>query len=123
MGVPNTAFAPGARISTRGEDFLITKIEENYDGSWILDAEGISELVKGKSFRFDTKLEKEIQVLDPVNTDLVADTDSGYRRTKLFLETQLRNSTHYGNKIHIAHKAAFNISDYQFDCNRKITMS
>lgn len=111
----NFTFAPGARISTRGEDFLITGITENFDGSILLDAEGISELVKGKRFKFDTKLEKDIQVLDPANTKLVADTDFGYRRTKLFLETQLRNSTHYGNKIHVAHKAAFNLSDYQLD--------
>lgn len=109
------SFAPGARISTRGEDFLITGITENFDGSMIIDAEGISELVKGKRFKFDTKLEKDIQVLDPAKTKLVADTDFGYRRTKLFLETQLRNSNHYGNKIHVAHKAAFNLSDYQLD--------
>ncbi|MCH7396736.1 DEAD/DEAH box helicase [Belliella sp. DSM 107340] len=108
-------FAAGARISTRGEDFLITGITENYDGSMLLDAEGISELVKGKRFKFDTKLDVDIQVLDPAKTKLVADTDSGYRRTKLFLETQLRNSTHYGDKIHVAHKAAFNFSEYQLD--------
>lgn len=108
-------FAPGARISARGEDFLITGITENYDGSTVLDAEGISELVKGKRFKFDTKLDTDILVLDPANTKLVADTDSGYRRTKLFLETQLRNSTHYGNKIYVAHKAAFNFADYQLD--------
>lgn len=108
-------FAPGARISTRGEDFLITSITENYDGSVLLDAEGISELVKGKRFKFDTKLDTDIQVLDPAKTKLVADTDSGYRRTKLFLETQLRNSTHYGEKIYVAHKAAFNFADYQLD--------
>lgn len=108
-------FAPGARVSTRGEDFLITGITENYDGSVILDVEGISELVKGKSFKFDTKLDNDIFVLDPANTKLVADTDYGYRRTKLFLETQLRSSTHYGDKIHVAHKAAFNFSDYQLD--------
>ncbi|MBN7811500.1 DEAD/DEAH box helicase [Algoriphagus sp. H41] len=111
----NTVFAPGARISSRGEDFLITGITENFDGSILLDAEGISELVKGKRFKFDTKLEKDIQILDPANTKLVADTDFGYRRTKLFLETQLRNNTHYGSKIHVAHKAAFNLSDYQLD--------
>lgn len=108
-------FAPGARISTRGEDFLIIGFTENFDGSLLLDAEGISELVKGKRFKFDTKLEKDIKVLDPANTSLVADSDYGYRRTKLFLETQLRNSIHYGDKIHIAHKAAFNLSQYQLD--------
>ncbi|MGQ1784907.1 helicase-related protein [Saccharicrinis sp. GN24d3] len=110
-----TAFVTGARIGTRGEDFLITDIKENFDGSFLIDAEGISELVKGKTFKFDTKIDRDIQVLDPAKTKLVADTDFGYRRTRLFLETQLRHSTNYSKKITVAHKAAFDISNYQFD--------
>ena len=43
----------GQRISTRGEDFIITNSNANFDGSWLLEAEGISELVKGKRFSFD----------------------------------------------------------------------
>ncbi|MFA8451905.1 MAG: helicase-related protein [Bacteroidales bacterium] len=105
----------GARIDTRGENFLITDIKENYDGTFLIDAEGISELVKGKSFKFDTRIDTDIQVVDPTNTRLIPDTDYGYRRTKLFLETQLRHSSNYSNKITIAHKGAFDISDYQFD--------
>jgi len=107
-----TNFAPGVRISTRGEDFLITGLIENFDGSIVLDLEGVSELVKGMRFKFDTKLESDIQIIDPANTTLVADTDYGYRSTKLFFETHLRNSNHYGNKIHVAHKAAFNAVFY-----------
>ena len=34
----------GQRISTRGEDFLITNIYPNHDGSFILDVEGINDL-------------------------------------------------------------------------------
>lgn len=105
----------GARITTRGEDFLITDIKENYDGTFLISTEGLSELVKGKTFKFDTKIDTDIEVLDPVNTKLIPDTDYGYRRTKLFLETQLRHSTHYSEKISIAHKAAFNNANYQFD--------
>lgn len=40
-------FTIGQRISTRGEDFIITNTNINYDGSWLIDAKGISELVKG----------------------------------------------------------------------------
>jgi SNF2 family DNA or RNA helicase len=107
-------FTPGQRISTRGEDFIITGVLENQK-DWILNVDGISELVKGKQFKFDTAIDRDIQVLNPVNTKLVADTDYGYRKTKLFLETQIRNSTSYSKKINIAHKAAFNVSNYQFD--------
>jgi SNF2 family DNA or RNA helicase len=110
-----THFVPGIRINNRGEDFLITKVTENYDESSILEVEGISELVKGRKFVFDTLLDNEIRLLDPVNTELVADTDYGYRKTKLFLETQLRNSVAYSSKITVAHKAAFNVANYQLE--------
>ena len=78
----------GQRISTRGEDFIITNSNANFDGSWLLEAEGISELVKGKRFSFDSNIDSDIKPIDPNHTKLLADNDSGYRKTKLFLETQ-----------------------------------
>lgn len=110
-----TPLVTGARISNRGEDFIITEITENHDQTMLIKAHGISELVKGQRFRFDTAIDKDISVLNPINTNLVADTDYGYRRTKLFLETQLRRATYFSDKITIAHKAAFNIANYQFE--------
>lgn len=106
--------AIGARISNRGEDFIILDTRINFDGSQIIEVEGISELVKGKRFQFDTKVEPTIKTLDPKNTTLIADTDSGYRKTKLFLETQIRNSPSSTDRISIAHKAAYNRADFQF---------
>ena len=72
-------FTTGQRISTRGEDFIITNTRTNHDDSYLLEVEGISELVKGKRFSFDTNLDKDILQLDPNTTKLVPDTDSGYR--------------------------------------------
>lgn len=83
----NVHFTAGQRIANRDEDFIIQDIEEN-NGNWILKVEGISELVKGKRFVFDTQIDKDIKVLDPKHTRLVADTDYGYRKTKLFIENQ-----------------------------------
>jgi SNF2 family DNA or RNA helicase len=103
----------GQRITTRGEDFLITNIINNSDGSQLLDVEGISELVKGKRFAFDTKIDSEIKPVDPNDTQFIADTESGYRKSKLYIETHIRNSTIYSDKITIATKAAFNVSEYQ----------
>src|SRR5690606_39380542 len=85
-------FTPGQRITNRDEDFIIQDCSEN-QGNWILKVEGISELVKGKRFVFDTQIDKEIKVLDPRETKLVPDIDSGYRKTKLFIENQIRNSS------------------------------
>jgi len=103
----------GQRISTRGEDFIILDSRPNYDGSFLIQAEGISELVKGKRFTFDSTLDSDITPVDPVNTILTPDTDSGYRKTKLFLETQIRNAAIFSDKITIGHKAAIDVADYQ----------
>lgn len=107
------SIAVGQRITTRGEDFLITNIVINKDGSYLLDSEGISELVKGKRFCFDTTIDTEIKAVDPVNTKFIADTDNGYRKSKLYIETHIRNSTIFSDKIAIATKAAFNASGFQ----------
>lgn len=103
----------GQRISTRGEDFIITNSNANHDGSWLLEAEGISELVKGKRFSFDSTIDTDIKPIDPNHTKLIADTDSGYRKTKLFLETQIRNAPIFSEKITVANKAAINPAEYQ----------
>jgi SNF2 family DNA or RNA helicase len=105
--------AIGQRITTRGEDFLITNMINNSDGSKLLDVEGISELVKGKRFAFDTKIDSEIKAVDPNDTVFIADTEAGYRKSKLYIETHIRNSTIYSDKITIATKAAFNVAEYQ----------
>ncbi len=107
-------YVAGARITVRGEDFIIRSVTDN-NNSFLINAEGISELVKGLNYSFDTNIDKEIKNIDPKNTKLIPDIDNGYRKTKLFLETQLRNSTNFSKKITIAHKAAFNFSNYQLD--------
>jgi len=106
-------YSTGQRITTRGEDFLITNLITNTDGSYIIDAQGISELVVGKRFSFDTTIDKDIKAVDPLSTSFEADTDTGYRKTKLYLETHIRNSTVFSDRITIASKAAFNLSEFQ----------
>ncbi len=70
---------PGIRINIRGEDFLVTQ-----NNNHIIEAEGISELVYGKKFSFDLKLE-DFEVITPENTKLIGDDSTNYRRTKLFI--------------------------------------
>lgn len=106
--------APGIRISVRGEDFLVNKREQNHDNTSLIYCQGISELVKGKYFVFDTTIENDIKVLEPDNTILVADTENNYQKTKLYLETVLRNATFTSKKIEISHKAAIRGTSYQY---------
>ena len=72
-------------------------------------------LSRAKNLCLIPPIDKNIQLLDPIYTQLVADVDFGYRKTKLFLETQLRNSTAYSPHITVAHKAAFNVAQYQLE--------
>lgn len=106
--------APGVRISVRGEDFLVNKRTPNHDATVILHCQGISELVRGKHFVFDTAIDRDIKVLEPDHTKLAADNEYGYQKTKLYVETVLRNSSFTSKKIEVAHKAAINGAGYQF---------
>lgn len=108
------SYTPGQRISNRDEDFIIQKVIPNKKHH-LLHVEGISELVKQQRFIFDTSIDKSIRILNPAETKLVADTESGYHKTKLYVENQIRNSTVYSDKITIAHKAAFNLTDFQLE--------
>lgn len=105
--------AAGIRLSLRNEDFLVTDVKKD-----IIEAEGISELVKGMRFTFDLSLEY-YDVITPESTQLVADESNGYRKTKLFIETILRNSSFYSEGIEIANKAAIRPSKYQFEPTMK----
>jgi superfamily II DNA or RNA helicase len=98
----------GMRLKLRDEDFLVTHAENE-----IINVEGISELVKGMKFTFDLSLEDH-EVITPESTQLVADSTNGYRKTKLFIESVLRNSSFYSEGIEIANKAAIRPSNYQF---------
>jgi ERCC4-related helicase len=106
-------FAAGQRIALRGEDFIVTDVTRNYDGSLLLTTEGVSELVKGKRFVFDTSIDTNIEAVNPRNTVLSPDRNTGYRKTKLFVETQLRSAASITNKITIGHKGAIDVADYQ----------
>ncbi|MGL5229082.1 MAG: DEAD/DEAH box helicase, partial [Bacteroidales bacterium] len=105
----------GQRITNRGEDFLIYDRQQNYDGSLILFVEGVSELVKGQRFTFDTSIDKSISSIDPTATKFIPDSSNGYRFTKLILETKIRNSATTSSKILVADKAAFNLATYQLE--------
>lgn len=108
------SFAPGQRISLRGEDFLISDLQPNeQDGSYLLSVQGISELVRNKRFIFDTNLDSDIQSVDPAQTQLVADRHTGYRKTKLLLETAMRMTPTTSNDILIGHKAGIDVAGYQ----------
>lgn len=109
------AFSQGQRVTVRGEEFLVTKIDHNTAMSDILYVRGISDLVKNKNFVFDTEIDSDIKAVDPLNTEFVADKSQNCRKTKLAIETALRNNAHCSKKIIIAGQGAFDNAEYQFE--------
>ena len=68
-----TPIAPGTRIEVRDELWIVRKVDPSSDGGHLYTCDGVSELVRDKNALFLSKLEDDIEVLDPADTKLVAD--------------------------------------------------
>lgn len=113
MSQPNITYSEGQRITTRGEDFMITNIKPVSGGNYLLKARGLSELVKDKIYTFDTTLEDDIRAVKATEFKFVPDNSANYKFTRLFIETSLRSNPRWNDKISVAHKCAFNPANYQ----------
>ncbi|MEO1827888.1 MAG: DEAD/DEAH box helicase [Pseudomonas sp.] len=111
-------YAPGARVVIRDCEWIVRRADPSDDGGYVLTVDGLSELVNGKSARFLTRLEEQadaIRVLDPAQTRFEQDLSPGFEKSRLFIETQLRQITPADDKIHLGHKAAMDPVPYQLD--------
>ncbi|PKG48408.1 hypothetical protein [Halomonas sp. MES3-P3E] len=89
-------YAPGARVVIRDCEWIVRRADASDDGGYILTVDGLSELVSGKSARFLTKLEEAenaIRTLNPAKARLEEDLTPGFEKSRLFIETQLRQIT------------------------------
>ena len=107
--------APGIRAEIRDAEWRINKVDQSSDGGYLLSCEGLSELVRGKEALFLTKLESNLRILDPRETNLVDDTSAGHRASLLYLETLIRRSAPSDQRIHLGHRAALDHMPYQLD--------
>ncbi|MGM9992632.1 MAG: helicase-related protein [Candidatus Bruticola sp.] len=108
-----TKYAPGMRTIIRDEEWLVKKVVINGLGEESLTCLGLSPLVRGREVIFLSGLE-EIKIVNPLETQFVADTSSYYTRTRLFLEGLWRQRIPTDNNLHIGHRAAMDSMDYQF---------
>lgn len=109
----NINYSPGQRITVRGEDFMISNVLPLDDGQFVIEARGLSELVKDQYYDFDTNLDKDIHVIDPKAVHFTPDTSTGYLLSRLYIEENIRNNPLWTDKITVATKGAFDVAQYQ----------
>lgn len=117
MPETQTAFAPGSRVSVRDEEWLVRKANPSANGQ-ALHVVGLSELVRDKKAIFLTELD-EVTEIRPEKTELVADSSPGYRRSRLYLDTLLRQSPATGDGIYTGHRGAMDDAQYQLEPAQK----
>jgi ERCC4-related helicase len=88
---PSASYAPGAQVLIRDELWLVRKVTRTERDGWMVEVTGVSSLVRGTEAVFYDRLDV-IQVLDPRETQLVADDSPNHRRARLFLEAVMRKT-------------------------------
>ncbi len=107
--------APGARVLIRDEEWLVRRVDPSSDGGELLVCDGVSDLVRGRSAHFLTKLEERIELLHPAQTRLVADDSSHFNAAMLYIEGVLRRNLPNDDRIRLGNKAVMNLVPYQLD--------
>ncbi|WP_007023731.1 DEAD/DEAH box helicase [Saccharomonospora iraqiensis] len=91
---PDTAtpdIAVGSQIVVRDEQWLVRSVRRTEHDGLRIEAGGASELVRDQDAVFYTALD-DVAVLDPRRTELVPDDSPGFRGSRLWLESLLRQS-------------------------------
>lgn len=108
-------FAPGARILVRDAEWLVRRVDRTSTGGQALSVGGISELVRDKESIFLTEIDTSIAILDPVDTQLVADTSSVYQASLLYMESLLRQTPPTDDNLYLGHRTVMDLVPYQLD--------
>lgn len=116
-------YIPGMRVEIRDAEWRIQRVDRCADGGYLLHCNGLSELVRGRSAQFMTRLEEQMgnapRVLDPVTTELVDDMSNGYRAAQLFIGTALRQTPPTDDRVYLGHEAALDVLPFQLDPARQ----
>ena len=114
--------APGARIVCRDAEWLVKSISRSSDGDRVIEAVGVSEFLRGRRVQFLKEIEEktgDLQVLKAEETALVNDNSSGYVRSLLFLEANLKQTVPEDGRIYLGNRAAMDTLNYQLYPARK----
>jgi superfamily II DNA or RNA helicase len=108
-------YAPGQRVIIRDAQWKIRRVDILADDEYELTCDGVSNFIKGKEAIFLTTYEKNITIIDPLNTEFVIDKSPNYSKSLLYMESLLKDVVPTDTKIHRANKAAMDSVNYQFE--------
>lgn len=104
-------YAPGARVVIRDEEWIVRNTTLTESGNAVRVV-GLSELVRGKEAIFLDEIDT-VTVLAPEETELVHEGSPHYRRSRLYLESLLRQSPPTDSKLYLGQHAAMDRAPYQ----------
>ncbi len=112
MDIP--VLAPGARVLIRDAEWLVRKVDRTATNRQAVSVVGLSQIVKDREAIFLDEID-QIELLNPEDTDLVADTSSFYRDSLLFMESLLRQTPPTDEHLYIGYQGAMDVVPYQLD--------
>ena len=106
-------------VKVRDELWLVTSVTQSTDG-YLLKVRGLSDYVRDTTASFYTAID-DIEVFDPAKVEVVPDRSPGYRTTRLWLETTLRQTPVplYQEQLSVADQMLMDPLDYQLTAVRK----
>ena len=107
--------APGSRILVRDAEWLVRRVDRTSSGGQAIQAIGLSEIVRDRDSIFLSEIEESIEIVDPVDTELVGDSSPSYRDAILYIESHLRQTPPTDDRIHVGHHGAMDLVPYQLD--------
>ncbi len=112
-----STISPGMRIEMRSVEWLVKRTQTTSSKLHLIEAVGISDIVKDKEIKFIQEYEKpgSVKPVDPADVILVPDPSPRYMHTMLTLESQLRYTSPNTHRVSVGNQAAIDALDFQLD--------
>ena len=113
--------APGMRIKLRSVEWLVKRTQTTGMRFHLIDAVGISDIVRDREMSFILEYEREgtVTILDPADVTLVPDRSPHYNQTLLYIESLLRSAAPSQSAVAVGTRAAIDPMPYQLEPARK----
>lgn len=111
--------SPGVTVEVRDEEWLVTHVSRAKDG-FKLRVRGLSEYVRDTTATFYTALDR-VTVFDPTQVTVVPDHSPGFRHSRLWIESTLRQTPLplYQRELSVATRMLADPLDYQLTAVRR----